>query len=108
MVFRIHSLRRGREEVDMPGNDRFNAEAAAWDSNPDVHRASESAKDALIARFPRLKPDTDKNGQGAFLVGTAVRSLTQLKRRTQCPGNRLRDRPAVVPHRPLCALATRH
>ena len=31
------------------GNDRFNAEAAAWDSNPDVRAASASALQALLA-----------------------------------------------------------
>lgn len=52
----------------MPGNDRFNAEAAAWDSNPDVHRASEAAKDALLQRFPKLKPDAGENGQLACIT----------------------------------------
>lgn len=36
------------------GNDRFNAEAAAWDSNPDVRRASDSALQALLAAHPLL------------------------------------------------------
>lgn len=36
----------------MAGNDRFNAEAAAWDANPDVHRASDGALQALLAAFP--------------------------------------------------------
>lgn len=36
------------------GNDRFNAEAAAWDSNPDVRRASDGALQALLAAYPRL------------------------------------------------------
>lgn len=31
-----------------PGNERFNAMAAAWDSSPDVHRASESALQAIL------------------------------------------------------------
>ncbi len=39
-----------------PGNERFNAEAAAWDSNPFVHRASSLALKAILARFPTLKP----------------------------------------------------
>ncbi len=41
------------------GNDRFNAEAAAWDSNPDVHRASDGARDAILARFPQLQKHKD-------------------------------------------------
>jgi len=36
------------------GNDRFNAEAASWDSNPFVHTASEQALQALLSRFPDL------------------------------------------------------
>ncbi|POS75662.1 methyltransferase [Diaporthe helianthi] len=36
------------------GNDRFNAEAAAWDSNPDVRAASASALQALLAAQPPL------------------------------------------------------
>lgn len=32
-------------------NDRFNAEAAAWDANPDVHRASDGALQALLATY---------------------------------------------------------
>lgn len=35
-------------------NARFNAEAAAWDANPDVHRASAAALDAILASFPAL------------------------------------------------------
>lgn len=37
------------------GNERFNAEAAAWDSNPLVHQASEAAFDAIRERFPALQ-----------------------------------------------------
>jgi predicted TPR repeat methyltransferase len=36
-------------------NTRFDAEAAAWDSNPDVHKASDGALQALLERIPRLK-----------------------------------------------------
>lgn len=39
-----------------PSTSRFDAEAAAWDSNPDVHRASASAHKALLAAFPDLLP----------------------------------------------------
>ncbi|CAN8101687.1 unnamed protein product [Discula destructiva] len=38
----------------MSGNDRFNAEAAAWDTNPDVHRASDSALEAILASVPSV------------------------------------------------------
>ncbi len=33
---------------------RFNAQAAAWETNPDVHRASESAAQAILATHPEL------------------------------------------------------
>lgn len=33
------------------GNDRFNAEAAAWDANSDVHLASDGALQALLATY---------------------------------------------------------
>ena len=36
------------------GNERFNAEAAAWDSNPFVHKASARALEALQNYFPEL------------------------------------------------------
>ncbi|KAF3764112.1 hypothetical protein M406DRAFT_43603, partial [Cryphonectria parasitica EP155] len=36
------------------GNERFNAEAAAWDNNPDVHRASEGALQAILAAQPPI------------------------------------------------------
>ncbi|ROW04690.1 hypothetical protein VMCG_04755 [Cytospora schulzeri] len=42
------------------GNDRFNAEAAAWDSNPDVHRASDGALQAILTAHPSLKTFKDK------------------------------------------------
>ncbi|OAA56225.1 methyltransferase type 11 [Niveomyces insectorum RCEF 264] len=35
------------------GNERFSAAAAAWDTNPDVHRASDSALQAIL----RVRPD---------------------------------------------------
>lgn len=38
----------------MSGNDRFNAEAAAWDANPDVHRASDGALQAILSAIPSL------------------------------------------------------
>lgn len=41
-------------------NARFNAEAAAWDSNPDVHRATAGALKAILARFPELEKNAQK------------------------------------------------
>ena len=49
------------------GNERFNAEAAAWDSNPDVHKASDAALEALLQTFPELKAyreDVSNTGKG--------------------------------------------
>jgi hypothetical protein len=36
------------------GNERFNAEAAAWDSNPDTRLASDGALQAILAVHPEL------------------------------------------------------
>lgn len=48
------------------GNDRFNAEAAAWDANPDVHRASDGALQAILAAHPSLR-DAPRAGEGEGL-----------------------------------------
>lgn len=63
-------------------NDRFNAEAAAWDKNPDVHRASEGALQAILEAHPALKTlrDTGEAGtQGPDVLeigcGTGLLSL---------------------------------
>jgi SAM-dependent methyltransferase len=71
------------------GNDRFNAEAAAWDSNPDVHRASSLALQSLFNRFSKLqnyrRDDTTGldvleigcgTGLLSFMLAPFVRSLT--------------------------------
>jgi SAM-dependent methyltransferase len=71
------------------GNDRFNAEAAAWDSNPDVHRASSMALEAILRHFPDLKSHSPGSTSGldvleigcgtgllSFMVAPYVRSLT--------------------------------
>ncbi len=53
------------------GNSRFNAEAAAWDSNPDVHRASDSALEAILDAFEDLKQAKDTGSaskDGAYVV----------------------------------------
>lgn len=38
--------------------------AAAWDNNPDVHRASDGARDAILAAFPSLKESRDSRESG--------------------------------------------
>lgn len=38
---------------------RFNAEAAAWDNNPDVHVATQLASEAILKRFPELQRRKD-------------------------------------------------
>lgn len=43
---------------------RFDAEAAAWDSNPDVHKASAGALTALLERVPSLKQIEGQAGAG--------------------------------------------
>ena len=43
---------------------RFDAEAAAWDSNPDVHKASAGAIRALVERVPCLKQTERKASVG--------------------------------------------
>lgn len=37
------------------GNERFSAEAASWDQNPDVHLASKGALEAILEKYPQLK-----------------------------------------------------
>ena len=67
------------------GNERFNAEAAAWDSNPFVHTASKHACEALLNRFPTLSKESPSldileigcgTGLLTFLVAPFARSIT--------------------------------
>ncbi|CAK7211399.1 hypothetical protein SBRCBS47491_001113 [Sporothrix bragantina] len=61
------------------GNERFSAEAAAWDSNPDVHRASESALQAILQHRPDLVEDKDNastNGLDVLEIGCGTGLLT--------------------------------
>jgi SAM-dependent methyltransferase len=63
------------------GNDRFNAEAAAWDSNPFVHRASKAAFEAVRARFPQLQltdGSASKDGYDVLEIGCGTGLLTLL------------------------------
>ena len=70
-------------------NERFNAEAAAWDSNPTVHRASSLAYQSILEHFSQLRThQTDSTtgvdvleigcGTGllSFMIAPRVRSLT--------------------------------
>src|ERR1700761_5162057 len=71
------------------GNDRFNAEAAAWDSNPDIHKASALALQTILHYFPTLQDYKDGSssagldvleigcGTGllSFMIAPYVRSL---------------------------------
>lgn len=59
----------------MSGNDRFNAEAAAWDANPDVHRASDGALQAIIEAFPSLSSSTNSTRVLEIGCGTGLLSL---------------------------------
>lgn len=63
------------------GNERFNAEAAAWDSNPDVQRASEGALQALLAAYPHLleakeKGTVDSSGIDVLEIGCGTGLLS--------------------------------
>jgi SAM-dependent methyltransferase len=67
------------------GNQRFNAEAALWDQNPTVHKASALALQAILSHIPTLKShprtlDVLEIGCGtgllSFLIAPHARSLT--------------------------------
>lgn len=67
------------------GNERFNAEAAAWDSNPFVHTASKHACEALLKRFPALAKESPSldvleigcgTGLLTFMMAPYARSIT--------------------------------
>jgi len=61
------------------GNERFNAEAAGWDSNPFVHEASMEAQKAILARFPALRhprgPEED-DGPDVLEIGCGTGLLS--------------------------------
>ena len=67
------------------GNERFNTEAAAWDSNPFVGAASKHACEALIQRFPSLSKENPTldvleigcgTGLLTFVLAPFARSIT--------------------------------
>lgn len=63
------------------GNDRFNAQAAAWDSNPDVWTASTSAHRTIQSYFPHMANyDVLEIGCGtgvlSFMMAPNVHTLT--------------------------------
>lgn len=63
------------------GNDHFNAEAAAWDSNLFVHQASKAVFEAVRARFPQLQltgVSASKDGFDALEIGCGTGLLTLL------------------------------
>jgi len=71
--------------MDTKGNNRFNVEAAAWDTNPTVHTASALALESILTHFPTLKEDSKSLdvleigcGTGLLTLGLAgyVRSVT--------------------------------
>jgi SAM-dependent methyltransferase len=63
------------------GNDRFNAEAAAWDTNPLVHAASRKAFEAIRERFPDLRTTGEsaaKDGLDVLEIGCGTGLLSLL------------------------------
>src|SRR5271169_5686241 len=64
------------------GNERFNAEAAAWDSNPFVHEASAEALKALqnLRLLPADKADpmSQDHGLDVLEIGCGTGLLTLL------------------------------
>jgi SAM-dependent methyltransferase len=68
----------------LTGNERFNAEAASWDTNPSVHEASSLALKSILEHLPDIKAPNDFDvleigcGTGllSFNIAPYVRSLT--------------------------------
>ncbi|KAK5012799.1 hypothetical protein LTR39_003971 [Cryomyces antarcticus] len=103
------------------GNDRFNAEAAAWDSNPDVHRASSLALKSILEQFPKLREYRDgKTGVGldvleigcgtgllSLMVSPYVRSLTAVDSASgmiTALNLKLAQQPSITNVFPVCAM----
>ncbi|KAJ9303419.1 hypothetical protein DTO027B5_8929 [Paecilomyces variotii] len=101
------------------GNDRFNEEAATWDSDPTVNKASEEAFKAIVDTFPQLRQNGEKTidvleiGCGTGLlslrIAPLVRSLVAVD---AAPGmiaaleSKLRDPSAPKNITPLALLLT--
>ncbi|EXJ87020.1 hypothetical protein A1O3_03977 [Capronia epimyces CBS 606.96] len=61
------------------GNDRFNAEAASWETNPFVHEASKEALKAIMTRFPALtNPPAPDKGLEVLEIGCGTGLLSCL------------------------------
>ncbi|KIX02690.1 uncharacterized protein Z518_08632 [Rhinocladiella mackenziei CBS 650.93] len=58
------------------GNERFNAEAALWDSHPFVHEASKEALTAILPRFPALKNPPEPAGLDVLEIGCGTGLLS--------------------------------
>ena len=58
------------------GNERFNAEAAAWDQNPFVHEASKEACSALLQRFTKLEISGPQQELDALEIGCGTGLLS--------------------------------
>ena len=99
------------------GNERFNAEAAAWDSNPDVHTASSLALECILNHFPQLQnkesaPTFDVleigcgTGLLSFMIMSYVRSLTavdQAQGMIDAFNVKLSKNPSIKNILPVCA-----
>jgi SAM-dependent methyltransferase len=72
MATAASSLRSAKSSA---GNARFNAEAAAWDTNPFVHTASRHALDAILSRFPALEKSNPTLDVLEIGCGTGLLSL---------------------------------
>ncbi|KIW20063.1 hypothetical protein PV08_00638 [Exophiala spinifera] len=60
------------------GNERFNDEAAKWDSNPFVHEASKQALKAIVAKFPALRQPPGEQGLDILEVGCGTGLLSSI------------------------------
>ena len=58
------------------GNERFSAEAAAWDQNPFVNEASKHACTALLQRYPDLQIQAPGKGLDALEIGCGTGLLS--------------------------------
>ncbi|KAK5079756.1 hypothetical protein LTR70_008811 [Exophiala xenobiotica] len=58
------------------GNERFNQEAAAWDSNPFVHQMSEEASKALQKHVPGLQSEGDAKKLDVLEIGCGTGLLS--------------------------------